>query len=179
MPKSKKNKIVHLTQVKKKGKDHKEDLMKQVEQYVAQYKRVFVFNFDKTGSDRILHLRLRLKDHGRIFAGRNTIVTTALKSVSSKTKKNFDQLVKQIVGHRGLLFSNITCDKLIQILDDELPEFRDKLAGHAQISLENSDVANDEGDQMDEDVGTKATKQKKKRKAKKLQDAMEVEFIQM
>lgn len=134
MPKSKKNKIVHLTQVKKKGKDHKEDLMKQIEQYVAQFSKVYLFNFDSTKSDRIMLLRLRLKEFGRIFAGRNAVVTAGLKAISSRTGTNFDDLIHQITGHRGLLFTDASVDKIVDIIEKVVPEFKEKLLGYARIA---------------------------------------------
>lgn len=134
MPKSKRNKIVHLTQVKKKGKDHKEDLIKQLEQNVTHFKRVFIFDFEKTKSDRIMELRLKLKKHGRIFSGKNSLASLALKTIGSKKKINFDELISQISGHRGLLFTDLDKAKLMDILNKERPEFCKKLLGYAQIA---------------------------------------------
>lgn len=134
MPKSKRNKIVHLTQVKKKGKDHKDDLMKQLEQNVAQFQRVFIFDFDKTKSDRIMALRLKLKPFGKIFAGRNSLVSVTLKTIGSRTNRDFEELIAQVVGHRGLLFTDVSSDKLIELLERDLPEFCKKLLGYANIS---------------------------------------------
>lgn len=132
MPKSKRNKIVHLSQVKKKGKDHREELSKQVETYCSQFKRLYLFDFDKTKSDRIMELRLKLKQHGRIFAGKNNIMTSILNKKKSNNK-NFDNLVEQIVGHKGILFTDLKNDQLIKLLSDELPEFNPKLISHAEI----------------------------------------------
>lgn len=133
MPKSKRNKIVHLTQVKKKGKDHKEDLAKQLETYCAQFKSVYLFDIDQTKSDRLLQLRVRLKEYGRIFAGRNTIVTLTLKSYGDKCGLDFANLIEQISGHRALFFADIKKDDLVNLLSNELPEFCPKLLGHASI----------------------------------------------
>lgn len=143
MAKSKRNKIVHLTQVKKKGKDHKEDLIKQVEQYVTQFKRVFIFDFDQTKSDRIMALRLKLKQFGRIFAGLNSISELTFNNIGKRTNTNYEQLVKQVVGKKGLLFTDLSKDKLMEILDKELPEFCKKLVGYAHISFEPEE--NEEG----------------------------------
>lgn len=164
MPKSKRNKIVHLTQVKKKGKDHKEDLMKQVEQYIAQFKRVFIFDFDQTKSDRIMNLRLKLKDIGRIFAGRNSLVSLTLKQVGTKTNTDFDELIQQVAGHRGLLFTDISSEKLMDLLDKEVPEFCEKLLGYSQIAPETVVMDVVEGDTNEGATG----KKKKKAKAKKM-----------
>lgn len=150
MPKSKRNQIVHLTQVKKKGKDHKEDLMKQVETFVAQFRSVFIFDFDSTKSDRIMLLRVRLKDHGRIFAGRNSLVTATLKNISKKNGIEYDDLAKQITGHRGLFFTDLSLEKLLSILDEKVPEFTKKLLGYAKIAPEISTMDVDEDDDDEE-----------------------------
>lgn len=132
--------------------------MKQVEQYVAQYKRVFIFDFDNTKSDRIMLLRVRLKEFGRIFAGRNAIVTASLKTISAKNGIEYDKLAQQVTGRRGLLFSDIALDKLIGVLDEMLPEFREKLLGYAQIA---PDIC-----VMDVDGPGDDSELKKKKKAK-------------
>lgn len=112
--------------------------MKQVEQYVDQFSRVYLFDFEQTKSDRIMLLRLRLKEHGRIFAGRNSIVSLTLKSIGTKSNKDYEHLLKHIKGHKGLLFSNIKETELIDVLDKELPEFREKLEGYALLSPKTS-----------------------------------------
>lgn len=133
MVKSKRNKIVHLTKVKKKGKDHKEDLIKQLNDLVDEFSHVYVFDFDNVKADRIMHLRVKVKKHGRIFAGRNSLVTVTLKQMAAKTKYNYEDLISQVVGHRGLLFANIERDALIAFLDNECAEFKPRLVGHAHL----------------------------------------------
>jgi len=165
MPKSKRNKIVHLTKVKKKGKDHKEDLMKQVEQYIATFRRVFVFDFDQTKSDRIMNLRMRLKEYGRIFAGKNAVVISTFKSIGSKTNTDYEDLLKQVTGHRGLLFADIECDKLVELLDREQPEFCKKLLGYSRIGAESKSTESETGPQIDD--GGSGTKLKRKKVAKR------------
>lgn len=134
MPKSKRNKIVHLTQVRKKGKDHKEDLIKQLEQHISQFKRVFLFDFDQTKSDRIMALRIKLKAIGKIFSGKNSLVTLSLRTIGSRTSRKFDDLIEQISGHKGLLFTDIDEVQLMEMLDKEQPEFCKKLLGYAQLT---------------------------------------------
>lgn len=179
MPKSKRNKIVHLTQVKKKGKDHKEDLIKQLEQYIAKFKMVYIFDFDGAKSDRIMNLRLKLKDLGKIFAGRNSLVSVTLRTIGAKTNTDFEELASQIVGHRGLLFADIECDKLVDLLDKETPEFCKKLLGYSQIAPHTELVTemsvdetvagdnDDDDDDDDEQQSSDAASAKKKKSAKK------------
>lgn len=134
MPKSKKNKIVHLTQVKKKGKDHKEDLLKQLEQYVAQFKNVYIFDFEQAKSDRIMNLRIKLKSIGRIFSGKNSLISVTLRTVGTRTNTDYEELIKQVAGYKGLLFTDLKCNKLLELLDKEAPEFCKKLIGYSQIA---------------------------------------------
>lgn len=167
MPKSKRNKIVHLTQVRKKGKDHKEDLIKQLEENVAKFERVFVFNFDSVKSDRIMALRVKLKEHGRIFAGRNSLATLTLKTIGSRTSTDFSELDEQIVGHRGLLFTDLERDKLVELLDREnQSEFLKRLIGFAKIAPETTTMDVD-GDTKGSATKTKKRKQKEKQKKAK------------
>lgn len=154
MPKSKPNKVVHLTQVKKKGKDHKQDLLKQLEQYGDQFERVFLFDFEHTKSDRIMLLRTRLKEHGRIFSGKNSLVSLALRNLGSRSRTDYEDLIKQVSGHRGLLFTNLAPDKLIELLEDELPEFRAKLLGCADLKRPAVARSDDEDDGEQADGGS-------------------------
>lgn len=174
MPKSKKNKVVHLTQVKKKGKDHKEDLLKQLEQYVAKFKNVYIFDFDQMKSDRIMNLRIKLKDIGRIYSGKNSLVSSIFKTIGSRTKTDYDELLKQVAGHKGLLFSDIKSNKLMELVDKEAPEFCKKLIGYSQIAPETkSMLVDDVSKPVDSSLNEKAdnnesnTKKKQQRSSSK------------
>lgn len=160
MPKSKRNKIVHLTQVKKKGKDHKDDLMKQLEDYVNQHEFVYIFDFDQTKSDRIMNLRLKMKSHGRIFAGRNSLVSLTLKAIGTKSNTNYSRLLKYITGHRGLLFTNLSSEKLIATLEAEQQEFRDKLLGYASLKTPDDDTVERSDRSEEDEEGEENTNQK-------------------
>ena len=45
MPRSKRNKVVALTKVKKKGREAKEDMIEQIQQSLSNFKRCFVLSF--------------------------------------------------------------------------------------------------------------------------------------
>lgn len=135
MVKSKRNKIVHLTQVKKKGKDHKGSMIDQVKQYIAQYKNLFVMDVDGLKSDVLMALRLNVKPEGRIFAGKNTLFRLALKQ--ARKKVSLEDLT--LSGHYGYIFTNQGCDELTQrIQETDRPELSNRLLGSA--SLETKDV---------------------------------------
>ncbi len=45
MPKTKRNRVIALTKVKKKGKSLKEELIKKIRDAADKYKRMFVFKY--------------------------------------------------------------------------------------------------------------------------------------
>ncbi len=46
MPKSKRNKVVSLTKVKKKGREAKEEMVENVQEALTNYKKCFVLSFE-------------------------------------------------------------------------------------------------------------------------------------
>lgn len=176
MAKSKKNKVVHLTQVRKKGKDHKEDLMKQLHQYVAKFKNVYIFDFNQTESSRIMNLRIKLKDVGSIFSGKISLLSAALKKIGTKTNTNFDELLEQVAGRKGFLFTDMKCNKLVELVKKEAPEFCEKLIGYAQIapktkqptsSVVDAEVVDDSGP-VDSSLNEASKKKRKEKRPKRI-----------
>lgn len=182
MPKSKRNQIVHLTQVKKKGKDHKGDLLKQLEEYVDKFKTVYLFDFDSVKSDRIMNLRMKLKDVGRIFSGKNSLVQVTIKSVAKKTGANYEQLLEQINGHKGLLFTDLELDQLMSRLDKEVPEFCKKLVGYSKLdsARQARKVAKPTGDETTTTTTSKSQAKKiAKKQSKEMSKSCEIKFVKV
>lgn len=161
--------------------------MKQLETYVAQFKNVYIFDFDQMKSHRIMLLRIKLKDIGKIYSGKISLVSSTLKTVGKKTNTNFDELLEHINGHKGLLFTDIKCNKLVELIDKEAPEFCQKLLGYSQIAPETIKLVDDEatGDNDEHDVvelndssSKKANKTKKSEK-RKASEKREVKFVKI
>lgn len=173
MPKSKRNKIVHLTKVKKKGKDHVEELKKQIEEYVTKFRLVYLFDFDQTKSDLIMKMRLRFKGIGRVFAGRNSAVVQTLQTIGKRTNTNFDDLIEQVNGHRGLLFTDMENEAMVQLLDEEQPEFLKKLQGYAHIAPETEPM------EVDSDKKSPSKKTVLKKAKKRSGEKRQVKFVKI
>jgi mRNA turnover protein 4 len=62
MPKSKRAKVFHLTQVSKKTKEQKEKLFENIRECVPQYQHCFVFAIDNMRNSYLKDVRHELKD---------------------------------------------------------------------------------------------------------------------
>jgi len=65
MPKSKRAKVVHLTQVAKKGRDHKEKQFESVREAVGQYQHCFAFAIENSRNVHLQKVRHELSDDSR------------------------------------------------------------------------------------------------------------------
>ena len=62
MPKSKRARLVHLTQVQKKGREHKDKLFENVRAAVPEYRHCFVFSVDNSRNTHLKTVRQELTD---------------------------------------------------------------------------------------------------------------------
>ena len=94
MPKSKRNKLVSLTQTKKKGFELKSSLIKEVQECVDKYARIFVFSVENMRNSKLKDVRNEWK-HSRFFFGKNKVMMIALgKDKQSEYKGNLSQISK-------------------------------------------------------------------------------------
>lgn len=62
MPKSKRTKVYHLTQVNKKTREQKEKLFQDIRDTVPKYERCFVLGFDNMRNNHLKDVRHELSD---------------------------------------------------------------------------------------------------------------------
>jgi mRNA turnover protein 4 len=62
MPKSKRAKVVHLSQVAKKTRDQKDKLFQNIRDAVPEYQHCFVFNVDNMRNSHLKNVRQELSD---------------------------------------------------------------------------------------------------------------------
>ncbi|KAI1133829.1 ribosomal protein L10 [Hypoxylon sp. FL0543] len=113
MPKSKRSKVVHMTQVNKKTKEHKERLFENIRECIPQYQHCFVFSVDNMRNTYLKDVRQELSD-SRLFFGKTKLMARALgHSAEESYADNIYQLSPYLRGTVGLLFTNRNPDQLL------------------------------------------------------------------
>jgi mRNA turnover protein 4 len=62
MPKSKRNRVVHMTQVTKKTREHKDKLFETIREAVPNYQHVFIISVENMRNTHIQEVRQELSD---------------------------------------------------------------------------------------------------------------------
>ncbi|ETS75523.1 mRNA turnover protein 4 [Pestalotiopsis fici W106-1] len=106
MPKSKRNRVVHMTQVAKKTREHKDKLFENIREAVPNYQHVFIISVENMRNTHIQQVRQELSD-SRIFLGKTTLMARALgKTPEEAIVDNIDKLAPHMQGTVGLLLTN-------------------------------------------------------------------------
>ena len=108
MPKSKRNKVVPLTQVKKRGLEAKEELVTKVLAALDSHKYSYVLSMDNIRSVPLKSMQSQMKDTTRFFLGKNKVMMKALGiSPESEPSDNTARLSRFLTGQVCLAFSNL------------------------------------------------------------------------
>lgn len=119
MPKSKRNKLVTLSRVSKKGREQKESLVDAVRAAVEAYSDVYVFEFDNMRNTKFKELRDELKASSRFFLGANKVLQVALgKDAANEHRAGLSKCSELIEGHRGLLFTTLPKEEIVRRFED-------------------------------------------------------------
>ncbi|KKA30118.1 hypothetical protein TD95_005115 [Thielaviopsis punctulata] len=106
MPKSRRNKNVSLTQVDKKGREHKDKLFSNVREAVNEYQHCFVFSVDNSRNNYLKTVRQELSDSA-IFFGKSKLMAKALGLTPEEAQApSLELLTPHIRGQVGLLFTS-------------------------------------------------------------------------
>eukprot|EP01053_Blabericola_migrator_P005577 Blabericola_migrator_1__5576@NODE_2839_length_2296_cov_30_711978_g1781_i0_p2_GENE_NODE_2839_length_2296_cov_30_711978_g1781_i0NODE_2839_length_2296_cov_30_711978_g1781_i0_p2_ORF_typecomplete_len231_score48_30RL10P_insert/PF17777_1/6_2e20Ribosomal_L10/PF00466_20/6_8e16_NODE_2839_length_2296_cov_30_711978_g1781_i09521644 len=120
MPKAKRAKVVNLTQVRKKGKEHKVKIIDKVRESVANHRFVHVITITNASSDLLQNLREHLKP-GRLINCKHRLIQVALgQNPESAVEDNIWKLAALATGDCALLAT-----------DDSIKVVKEKLAEHS------------------------------------------------
>lgn len=116
MPKSKRAKVVALTQVKKKDRAWKEGLFGKVHALCDEYPAVYVFRYRNMRNDRFKELRDDLKASSRFMLASTKKLAAALgRGPEDEYKEGLSSVAAALRGHAGLLFTSLPHDEVAQL----------------------------------------------------------------
>jgi len=106
MPKSKRAKVVSLTQTDRKGLETKKQLVQQVHDACDEYDRVFIFSVENMRNSKLKEVRTLWRD-SRFFFGKNKVLSIAFGlGPETEYRTNLHKLTQWLVGNVGVLFTN-------------------------------------------------------------------------
>ena len=76
MPEAKRNKLVSLTRVKPKTRDHKSYIVKRVQSYLARYKYLYVLTYENMNTNNFKTIKETLAD-SKFMMGKNKVIGVA------------------------------------------------------------------------------------------------------
>lgn len=121
MPVAKKNKVVSLTKVKPKVREHKEFIVNKVHTFLNKYKYLYVLSFDNMSTNNFKALREKLTD-SKFLMGKNRVIAIALGHDEESTyKPNSYRVANDLKGHCTLFFTNRTREEC-QVIFDKFEE---------------------------------------------------------
>jgi len=106
MPKSKRNKVVTLSETRKKGYERKVDLVSIVQKCCDDYSSIYLFSVDNMRNGRMKDVRQEWKT-SRFFFGKNKVISVGLgRSKENEYKENLHEVAKRMSGEVVLMFTN-------------------------------------------------------------------------
>ncbi|RSL99768.1 Ribosome assembly factor mrt4 [Fusarium oligoseptatum] len=121
MPKSKRAKVVHLTQVSKKTRENKDKLFENIRNEIPEYQTCFVFSVDNMRNSYLKEVRRELSDC-RLFFGKTKLMAKALGQTPEEAiAPGIEGITKHLAGTVGLLLTNRPAEEILTYFDNLAP----------------------------------------------------------
>lgn len=119
MPKSKRDKKVSLTKVKKKGREWKEGLIESVRTAADNYPSLYLFKFENFRNEHFKELRDEHRETSKFVMGSNKVLRVALgHDAATEYKAGLAELAGRIRGAAGLLFTRLPRAEVQRIFEE-------------------------------------------------------------
>ncbi|KAH0832031.1 ribosomal protein L10-domain-containing protein [Lanmaoa asiatica] len=119
MPKSKRSKVVSLTKVSKKTREHKNALLNEIQQSAEKWKYCWLFEVGAMRNTHLKTVRNLWRDSARIFFGRAAVMAKALGNTPEEEHRpGLNKLAEKIKGQVGLLFTDTEPQEVIEWFED-------------------------------------------------------------
>ncbi|GAA5824250.1 hypothetical protein JCM10212_003990 [Sporobolomyces blumeae] len=114
MPRSRRDKVVPLTEVKKKGKEVKGQLIESVREAADQFSYLWVFDVEHMRTNLLQEVRAAWKG-SKIFLGRNAVMRKGLGATQEdECRLGVHKISNMLEGNRGLLFTDEAADVVLE-----------------------------------------------------------------
>ncbi|KAM6494244.1 Ribosomal protein L10 domain containing protein [Amanita muscaria] len=125
MPRSKRSKIVSLTKLSKKTREHKHALMEEVKSNLDKWRYCWLFEVGNMRNTHLKTVRKLWKDSARIIFGRAAVMAKALGTTpEEECKQGVHQLAQNLKGQVGLLFTDSSPQEVMEWFEDfKQPDF--------------------------------------------------------
>ncbi|CAI9769246.1 unnamed protein product [Fraxinus pennsylvanica] len=119
MPKSKRNRPVTLSKTKKKGREHKENVVNAIRESVEKYDSVYVFTFENMRNLKFKEFRDQLKSSSRFFLGSNKVMQVALgRSIADEIRPGLHKISKLLRGDSGLCCTSLPKEEVERLFNE-------------------------------------------------------------
>ncbi|CAK0782725.1 hypothetical protein CVIRNUC_005920 [Coccomyxa viridis] len=119
MPKSKRNKAVSLTKVKKKTKVWKHEKISATRNLIDEFPSIYLFRYDNMRNESFKAFREALKEHSRFMMGSNKVLRVALgHGQEDEYKKGLSTLADDISGSIGLFFTGLPHNQVLKTFEE-------------------------------------------------------------
>uniref|UniRef100_A0A0N4ZWD7 Ribosome assembly factor mrt4 n=1 Tax=Parastrongyloides trichosuri TaxID=131310 RepID=A0A0N4ZWD7_PARTI len=115
MPRSKRDKEVSLTRVKKKTREGRNNLIAEIRACVDKYQYIYQFNLENLRSRGFIDVRQHFKTNSRFFFGKNNVMAIALgRTQETEYADGMYKVSKLLKGQCALMFSSVEPKQVLE-----------------------------------------------------------------
>jgi len=119
MPVSKRNRVVSLTQTKKKGLEHKQKLVTEIRSAIDDYDSVYIFSIENMRNNKLKEVREEWKGTSKFIMGKNKVLQLALgRNSENEIAENIHKVSERLLGQCGLLLTSKSEDEVVAWFED-------------------------------------------------------------
>jgi len=121
MPKSKRNKVISLTKVKKRPREEKDKIIEKIRTNCEKFKRLFLVSIENERTTFLQEVRKRLRP-GELCCAKNKVMQLALgMTPAQECQDGVSKIAQRISGPCALLFTNDTAVKVQSLFQEYRP----------------------------------------------------------
>ncbi|XP_003745888.1 mRNA turnover protein 4 homolog [Galendromus occidentalis] len=119
MPVSKRNRVVSLTQAKRKGLEHKQKLVEEIRKALDQYDSVYIFSIQNMRNNKLKEVREEWKGTSKFIMGKNKVLQLALgRNAENEIADNIHKVSERLLGQCGLLLTSQPEEEVLAWFED-------------------------------------------------------------